>query len=264
MKLTTIIAGGGSLGRSLADQVPQTEAYLVASRTASKTNWPGNPIVLDLDLTTSDGINKMISQVPNPYELDRCFITMGTALNRRLYACSATDMRHCMETNLYGPAEICRQIQPLNKLKPFHLIGVTSTTSEIIREGQEAAYGAAKAGFRQFLLNLALEWVMDGGKLTHFKPAGMKAYHASLDRGFWETTPLGHLGEATYESFLDPSDVAELLMKRALHFEASSANFDEWVCGKENSKPLPSAGKVYPWKNPTIIQFESGITPQFN
>ncbi|MBY6038376.1 SDR family oxidoreductase [Fictibacillus nanhaiensis] len=186
MKKTVIITGGGSgLGLALARQYSNAYHVCLLGRTEPKLKQAVQTITSDnrvsyqvCDVTDYNQVLTVLKKIFDEDQVHLLINNAGTGVFDSLHSLSEADIKHMVETNVYGTIFPSKASFPLFKKQGTGKVMNIISTAGLRGKVNESIYCATKFAVRGFTESLVKEW--DG---TNIYPTAV--YMGGMDTPFW-------------------------------------------------------------------------------
>lgn len=205
MKKEVVITGAGSgLGKALAEKISKNgdKVHLIG-RTKSKLEVTAknleNPFEIhQLDIRKREDVEKVFSKINR---IDILINNAGIGRFGKVENLKRKDIDQMIDTNLKGTI-FCTQsvLKKMKKVNNGQIVNIISTAGKK-GKATESVYCASKFGIRGFTDSLEKE-------LKESKIDVSAFYMGGMNTPFWD----GILAEEKKEKFMNPSDVAEIIL----------------------------------------------------
>lgn len=230
-KIILVTGSTSGIGRATAVECSKMGAKVIvtgrneerAKETLSMLTGEGHSFVV-ADLSTSEGIDKLVSEVP---QLDGCVNNAGFTVLQLVPFIKYDDMRRIFEVNAEAPIYLTHRLVKAKKLsKGSSVVFTSSISGRGVCSPGNSLYSATKAAMSAFMRNAALDLASKKIRCNSVAPGmvetPLKEGKAVVTAEQWEINrqlyPLGRFGL--------PEDVAKAIIY--LLSDASS-----WVTGSE-------------------------------
>lgn len=229
---TILVTGSTSgIGRATAVECSKMGAKIVvtgrnevrAKETIEQLSGDGHTYVV-ADLSTVDGIEKLVSEVPI---LDGCVNNAGFTVLQLVSFIKQEDMKKIFEVNAEAPIYLTHRLVKTKKIaKGASIVFTSSISGRGVCSPGNSLYSATKAAMSAFMRNAALDLASKKIRCNSVAPGmvetPLKKGKAVVTAEQWEINrqqyPLGRFGQ--------PEDVAN-----AIIFLLSDAS--SWITGSE-------------------------------
>jgi len=231
-KFAIVTGASTGIGLELAKLAAQDGYELLLAADTPFTEIPGNAQTLDVDLSTFEGVDRML-EAAGGRQIDLLCANAGHGLGRAFLDQDAKDWRHVVDTNITGTTYLVQKVLGQMVARNDGKVLVTGSVAGYIPGAFQAVYNGTKAFVDSFVAAIQNEIKdADGVTLTNLMPGPVETEF--FQRGDMMDTSVG-----VSDSKSDPADVAK----------------DGWDAVMSGSKHVVSG-----WKN-KIQTTIANITP---
>ncbi|KZE65599.1 short-chain dehydrogenase [Fictibacillus phosphorivorans] len=210
---TVIITGGGSgLGLALAHQYYKNFNVCLIGRTETKleqaiqtfSSSSENTVSYKVcDVTQYDHVQSVFQSIFDNEEVHLLINNAGMGSFQPLNELSESDIRHMLETNVFGTIYPTKAAYPLFQKQGYGKVMNIISTAGLRGKVNESVYCASKFAVRGFTESLVKEW--DG---TGIYPTAV--YMGGMDTPFWDDSD--HISDRS--RLKSPATVAEMIVEQ--------------------------------------------------
>ena len=198
-----IVTGGSSgIGLELAKLAAADDYELLLAADTPFTEVPGNAETLEVDLSTFEGVDQLLSRAGGR-QIDLLCANAGHGLGRAFLDQDPKEWRHVVDTNVTGTTYLLQQVLKPMVARNAGKVLVTGSIAGYIPGSFQAVYNGTKAFVDSFVAAIQNEIKdADGVTLTNLMPGPVETEF--FKRGDMMDTPVG-----TDPKKSDPADVAK-------------------------------------------------------
>jgi len=201
-KFAIITGASTGIGLHLAKLAADNGYELLLAADTAFTETPGQAQTLEVDLSTTDGVDKLLAAT-NGRQVDLLCANAGHGLGRAFLDQDVKDWRHVVDTNITGTAYLLQSVLKQMVARNDGKVLVTGSVAGYIPGAFQAVYNGTKAFVDSFVAALQNELKdSDGVTITNLMPG-------PVDTEFFERGDMMDTSVGTDPKKSDPADVAK-------------------------------------------------------
>ena len=201
-KFAIVTGASAGIGAELA-KLAAAEGYdLLLAADTPFTESVGNAQTLDVDLSTFEGVNRLL-EAAGGRQIDLLCANAGHGLGRAFLDQDPAEWKHVVDTNIVGTAYLLQKVLPHMVARNDGKVLVTGSIAGYIPSAFQAVYNGTKAFVDSFVAALQNEIKdADGVTLTNLMPG-------PTDTDFFERGDMMDTSVGTHPKKEDPADTAK-------------------------------------------------------
>jgi len=201
-KFAIITGASTGIGLHLAKLAADNGYELLLAADTPFTETPGRAQTLEVDLSTTDGVDRLIAAT-NGRQVDLLCANAGHGLGRAFLDQDVKDWRHVVDTNITGTAYLLQTVLKQMVARNDGKVLVTGSVAGYIPGAFQAVYNGTKAFVDSFVAAIQNEIKdLDGVTITNLMPG-------PVDTEFFERGDMMDTSVGTDPKKSDPADVAK-------------------------------------------------------
>jgi len=201
-KFAIITGASTGIGLHLAKLAADNGYELLLAADTPFTETPGRAQTLEVDLSTTDGVDRLIAAT-NGRQVDLLCANAGHGLGRAFLDQDVKDWRHVVDTNITGTAYLLQTVLKQMVARNDGKVLVTGSVAGYIPGAFQAVYNGTKAFVDSFVAAIQNEIKdSDGVTITNLMPG-------PVDTEFFERGDMMDTSVGTDPKKSDPADVAK-------------------------------------------------------
>jgi short-subunit dehydrogenase len=201
-KFAIVTGASTGIGLHLAKLAADDGYELLLAADTPFTETPGRAQTLEVDLSTTDGVNQLIAAT-NGRQIDLLCANAGHGLGRAFLDQDVDDWRHVVDTNITGTAYLLQTVLKQMVARNDGKVLVTGSVAGYIPGAFQAVYNGTKAFVDSFVAAIQNEIKdLDGVTITNLMPG-------PVDTEFFERGDMMDTSVGTDPKKSDPADVAK-------------------------------------------------------
>jgi len=201
-KFAIITGASTGIGLHLAKLAADNGYELLLAADTPFTETPGRAQTLEVDLSTTDGVDRLIAAT-NGRQIDLLCANAGHGLGRAFLDQDVKDWRHVVDTNITGTAYLLQTVLKQMVARNDGKVLVTGSVAGYIPGAFQAVYNGTKAFVDSFVAAIQNEIKdSDGVTITNLMPG-------PVDTEFFERGDMMDTSVGTDPKKSDPADVAK-------------------------------------------------------
>jgi len=201
-KFAIVTGASTGIGLELAKLAAADGYELLLAADTPFTEVPGNAKTLDVDLSTFEGVDRLL-EAAGGRQIDLLCANAGHGLGRAFLDQDAKDWRHVIDTNVTGTTYLLQKVLGQMVVRNDGKVLVTGSVAGYIPGAFQAVYNGTKAFVDSFVAAIQNEIKdADGVTLTNLMPGPVETEF--FKRGDMMDTSVG-----VSDSKSDPADVAK-------------------------------------------------------